>query len=100
MRRIFGQLFNTIRGPIWAEQLQRKIDYIVLAERSEPIQEYEAFLGVVAALPIPELSALLDVPWKWERRLLPSDASQYFKGSMRRNGREEAVIAVATPAWE
>lgn len=82
----------------WAEQLKRKLQYILLAQRSQPIQEYGLYLGIVVALQKPELAAVLDgVPWGWKHYELRSDASQYFKGSFKKDGeiREVAVVAAA-----
>lgn len=82
----------------WAEQLQRKVQYILLAERSHPIPDYGVYLGVVAALQNPELASLLDtVPWNWTANDLPSDASHYFKGSFKKDGETREVISVAAP---
>jgi nucleoside phosphorylase len=82
----------------WAEQLRRKVEYILLVERSQPIPGYEAFLGIVAALPTPELAAVLDgVPWEWSSIQLPSDASQYYEGKIRKDSDSRRVVAVAAP---
>ncbi|HET7108395.1 MAG TPA: hypothetical protein VFI38_16395 [Candidatus Acidoferrum sp.] len=82
----------------WAEQLRRKVEYIVLAERSRPIPEYGAYLGVVTGLQEPELAALLEhVPWGWSGFSQPADAYTYFKGAFEKDGLRREVIAVAAP---
>ncbi len=81
----------------WAELLRRKVEYILLVERSRPLREYDAHLAIIAALPTPELAAVLDgVPWGWSNLQLPSDASQYYEGKILKDGESRQVVAVAT----
>jgi nucleoside phosphorylase/CheY-like chemotaxis protein len=82
----------------WAGQLKRKVEYIVLAQRSHPVPEYGIHLGIVAATQTPELAAVLDtVPWQWTSNQIPSDASNYFKGEFARDNEKREVVAVAAP---
>jgi nucleoside phosphorylase len=100
-RRFAEDLWMVIQYDVgsdsWAEQLRRKIEYIQLAQRSEPIPGFETFLGVVTALQDLELRALLDVPWNWTNHFLPSDASPYFKGTFKRRAVNCDVVAVSAP---
>jgi nucleoside phosphorylase/CheY-like chemotaxis protein len=80
----------------WSEQLKRKVQYILLAERSHPIPEYSSHLAIVTALQTPELAAVLDtVPWNWKNCELRSDASNYFKGFFEKDGEKREVVAVS-----
>jgi len=82
----------------WAEQLQKKVEYILLVERSQPIPSHLAHLGIVAALATPELAAVLDgVPWEWSGIQLAADAAQYYKGRFKRGTESREVVAVAAP---
>jgi nucleoside phosphorylase len=82
----------------WAEQLRRKVQYILLAQRSQPIPDYGVYLGIVVALQKPELVALLNtVPWGWQDSQISSDASRYFRGSFKKDGETREAVAVSAP---
>jgi nucleoside phosphorylase/CheY-like chemotaxis protein len=82
----------------WADQLRRKVEYILLAERSHPIPDYGVYLGIVTALNSPELAAVLDyLPWDWTPTDIPGDSSRYFKGRFTKGGESREVVAVAAP---
>jgi nucleoside phosphorylase/CheY-like chemotaxis protein len=82
----------------WADQLRRKVEYILLVERSRPVEDFASHLGIVTALHAPELKAVLDtVHWSWQKFQIKSDASTYFKGSFLRDGETREVVAVSAP---
>jgi len=82
---------------LWAQQLQRKVEYIQLSKRSSPVEEYGIELGVVTALASPELEAALQLPWGWKRRAVPADPANYFEGKFLKGGNEKQVIATSAP---
>jgi nucleoside phosphorylase/CheY-like chemotaxis protein len=79
----------------WAEQLQRKIRHISLALRSDPIAQYASHMCVVCALATPELTAVLNLDWKWQRFEVPSDPTIYYRGSISRGGEPREIIAAS-----
>jgi nucleoside phosphorylase/CheY-like chemotaxis protein len=82
----------------WIEQIQRKIRYIRLAERSQSAQaDFGSFLGVITALHTPELTAVLELPWHWEAIERPDDPAAYFKGWFSKGDERRNVYAVAAP---
>jgi nucleoside phosphorylase/CheY-like chemotaxis protein len=82
----------------WAEQLKRKVQYILLAQRSHPIPEYGLHLGIITAVQAPELATVLDtIPWNWTSAQIPSDASNYSTGSFHKDGEKRKVVAVSAP---
>jgi nucleoside phosphorylase len=96
------QLWTVIKYDIssdhWEEQLQRKVQYIRLAERSQSTPtEYRSLLGIVTALHKPELEAILDLPWNWKVVERANDPATYFEGSVYAAGSQHQVYAVAAP---
>jgi nucleoside phosphorylase len=81
----------------WAQQLQRKVRYILLAQRAGSLPEYKTYLCVVTALQNPELSALLEIPWKWKQVPLQNDPAAYYCGFLEKNGQKHEVVAAAAP---
>lgn len=81
----------------WAEQLSRKVAYIMLGQRSQPIEDYGYYLGIVVALSTPELKSVLELPWNWSRCDMPSDAASYYSGILTKDGAGCQVVAVAAP---
>lgn len=82
---------------LWAQQLQRKVEYIQLSKRSSPVEEHGIELGIVTALASPELEAALQLPWGWKRRAVPADPANYFEGKFLNGGHEKQVIATSAP---
>lgn len=67
----------------WADQLRRKVRHILIAERSGSRLEFLSDLCIVVALPEPELSAVLEVPWEWKLSEAPGDTSNYYRGQFK-----------------
>ena len=61
------------RSVEWSEQLRRRVTYMLLRENDPVAVEYGSDLCILTALPEPELSAVLDLPWEWEKTVLPND---------------------------
>lgn len=80
----------------WEEQLRRKVRHILVVKRGAgAIPGYESYLCVVTALPKPELSAVLELPWGWEPLELPGDGTMYHGGTVVTRGSREKVIAAS-----
>jgi nucleoside phosphorylase/CheY-like chemotaxis protein len=79
----------------WAQQLQRKVRHILLAKRAGPLPDYANYLCIVTALPAPELEAILDLPWSWERFEVPSDPTVYHRGVVMKNAKANPIIAAS-----
>ena len=79
----------------WAEQLKRKVAYLLLTKRSGSLPDYENYLCVVTALPDPELAAVLNIDWGWQTLELPNDPTVYHHGSFLKGGRRQSVIAAS-----
>lgn len=100
--RFSEQLWSVIKYDIstdqWEEQLHRKVKYIQLAERNDHSKtEYGSMLGIVTALHFPELSAVLDLPWNWEKIERPNDPASYYMGRISAQGEDHSIVAVAAP---
>ena len=75
---------------VWVEQLQRKVRHILLAKRTDgAIVDHGAYLCVVTALPAPELSAVLAIPWQWKVHDTAADGTVYHKGMALRDGEQK-----------
>jgi nucleoside phosphorylase len=81
----------------WAEQLKRKVQYLILASKSTSPQSYGAYLCVMTALRTPELSAVLDWPLDWKLFQPHDDSSVYHRGTLQKGGATREVIATAAP---
>ena len=77
----------------WAEQLQRKIRYIQMAAQPGVVAEYEHDICVVTALPDPELSSLLDLPWDWHSLEIPGEGTVFKKGRISTSNGDRSVVA-------
>jgi nucleoside phosphorylase/CheY-like chemotaxis protein len=81
----------------WSEQLERKVRYLLLSELNRQVIEYRCDLCILTALPSPEFSAVLDLPWNWQLLNLDSDVVIFHEGSFERNGSQHRVIAGCAP---
>jgi nucleoside phosphorylase len=76
----------------WAEQLRRKIRYLLLVKRTGPIPDYGSYMCVVTALPEPEQAAVLGLAWDWQKLELPSDPTVYHRGSIIKNEQKQVIV--------
>jgi nucleoside phosphorylase len=79
----------------WAEQLKRKIAYVLLTKKAGPPPAYESYLCVVTALADPELEAVLEIDWEWRQLEFPNDPTVYHQGSLLKDGQRQTVIAAS-----
>jgi nucleoside phosphorylase/CheY-like chemotaxis protein len=85
------------RSVEWAEQLRRKVTYLLLRESDPVAAQYGSDLCIVSALPEPELSAVMDVPWNWKKIVLQHDpAMAYWQGSFVNRGQSRTVHAACS----
>jgi nucleoside phosphorylase/DNA-binding NarL/FixJ family response regulator len=83
----------------WMQQLQSKARHIIAstAARRESI-EYDSDLCLVTALQDPELNAVLQLKWNWERMPPTTDATVYYKGHFKNStGADRTAIAAKAP---
>ena len=81
----------------WAELLAARIRHLLRTQRVGQ-QETDFDLAIVVALKDPELSALLDLPWKWRTEDRSGDATQYHVGEFpRQDGTKGKVVAARAP---
>jgi nucleoside phosphorylase/CheY-like chemotaxis protein len=94
-------LFYEPSSDDWIEHLQRKVRYIALASRDKDRNEappgYESHLCVLTALASPELAAVLELPWHWEKLERSNDATIYHVGRFERGGETFKVVGAAAP---
>lgn len=80
----------------WAEQLQRKVRHILIAKAvPEGIPSHDIHLGIITALPSPELSAVLSLPWHWKPVDQHADGTVYHRGHFERGSQQYSVIAAS-----
>jgi len=85
------------RSVEWAEQLRRKVTYLLLRENDPVAAEYRSDLCIVTALQEPELSALRDIAWDWRQFTLANDpAVQYWQGNFVSKGVTRTVFAASS----
>jgi nucleoside phosphorylase/CheY-like chemotaxis protein len=81
----------------WSEQLERKFRYIILAAESSELLNYGCDLCVVAALPSPEYSAVLDIPWGWKLLQPENEVSVFHECSFRNGSTSRRAVAGCAP---
>jgi nucleoside phosphorylase len=84
----------------WKRQLATKLQYLVRtkAELAAPLRApYSYDVGIIAALPDPELSAVLALPADWTERRYPNDPTIYHLGTFSDQTRRFSVVAASTP---
>jgi nucleoside phosphorylase len=81
----------------WKSQLQRKIKHIVLAKQSGTLPSYDSHLCVVTALPDPELTEVLRLPWNFSAYHVATDPTVYHRGTFKKGHEEWKVIAAHAP---
>jgi nucleoside phosphorylase/CheY-like chemotaxis protein len=81
----------------WMEQLGRKFRYVLLSVQNREALEYESDLCVIAALPTPEYSALLDIPWNWTLSQPHNEVTAFHAGFFQSGGTKRRVIAGCAP---
>jgi nucleoside phosphorylase len=81
----------------WAGQLQRKVKYMLVSQRSGPPPDYDSFVCVVTALRDPELDAVLALDWDWQSTFLPHDSTEYHHGKIVKNDESLDVYAACAP---
>lgn len=80
----------------WTEQLQHKLRHILLADRNATgTAEYSTELCIVTALQDPELKAVLDLSWEWQKFEFPNDGTIYHRGRFSRKGETCEVVAAS-----
>jgi nucleoside phosphorylase/CheY-like chemotaxis protein len=79
----------------WSTQIKRKLKYLELASRAKAIPEYQTDLCVLTALQSPEFTALLRVPWDWEKYEVDRDATTYWKGSYVCRDKQKRTVTAA-----
>ena len=82
----------------WRDLLVKKARHIILAT-SDPgnIPKFRTDLCVITALAVPELNAVLRLPWSWHEFSVPNDGISYHRGSYLADGIERSVIAATAP---
>ena len=82
------------RSEDWIERLTRKVHHLLVASRSaEATLDYASDLCVLAALPEPELSGVLRLPWNWRDLQIENDSTIYHRGEFERDGSRRSVYA-------
>ena len=81
----------------WSQQLERKIRYVLLALENKPLVEYGCHLCVLTALPVPEYSAVIDIPWGWREFQPDNEVSVFHEGSFENGGAIRRVVAGCAP---
>ncbi len=82
----------------WADRLRRMARRIIITEdTSVAVPDYGVHLCVVTALAVPELDAILDLPWEWGVFDVPADPTVYHKGWFETGGKKYDVVAAAAP---
>lgn len=81
----------------WRLQIERKLRYLHLAAQAHDVPAYESELCIVTALPEPELTAVLRLPWGWKLLDLQRDGTQYHEGWYPKDTGTRRVVAACSP---
>ena len=83
----------------WEQQLRRKAEHIIAAQRGRAVveEEYQTDLAIICALNSPELESVRRLGWAWTRIELANDHIPYYRGEYVRSGEGRVVHAAAAP---
>jgi nucleoside phosphorylase len=93
---LWSLLFYERSSETWIDSLQAKVRHILRAKRSGGAR-YECDLAIVAALQDPELTAILALPWAWERWEVQADSTIYYRGEYLFEGQTRVAFAARAP---
>lgn len=82
----------------WRSQLKTKVLYLLQCKRevqSGNAASYDFDLAILTALWKPELLAVLNLPARWEKRVIPNDATEYYVGSPQAAASTSQVVAAS-----
>lgn len=81
----------------WILSLTTQLTDILRASsaRKEETPSFDYDLGIVTALPDPELTALLRLPWNWREERVANDTSAYWCGTFGTGTEQKRVAAVS-----
>lgn len=99
--RFQSEAFSLVRYDVssqeWESLLRRKVEHIIASKVVEEIAEYDVDVCVLTALEDPELSAVLNLDWKWQQRRFDGDGTVYHEGETRGLKGRVRVVAAAAP---
>lgn len=84
----------------WQEKLKQIIFHLIKSRRDffNPINvKYDYDIAIIAALNIPELEQVLNLPANWQKFKVENDASTYFTGYFQRGEKKLKVICASAP---
>ncbi len=79
----------------WAQQLQRKVKYLLLVKRADPLPVHESYMCIVTALASPELEAVLNIDWNWQELEFSNDPTVYHRGTVLKNQSPQSIVAAS-----
>ncbi|BCQ60737.1 histidine kinase [Pseudomonas sp. Boi14] len=99
-KKFAGDLWRVLHYDIsstdWGEQIQRKVRHILATKKmGKIVGSYETDVCVITALPTPELSAVLNIPWAWGELPVDNDATQYHQCQVESHEKTLSVVAAA-----
>jgi nucleoside phosphorylase/CheY-like chemotaxis protein len=99
--RFYSELWSLVHYDVstdaWARQIERKIRYLHLMEKTDDVPNYKCDLCVLTALEKPEFSALLALPWSWKTLSEERDGTVYREGKFQGPNGIKRVIAACSP---
>lgn len=82
----------------WRKLLTSKLSYLVNSKKALKYSELSRYvydLGIVTALPVPELQSVLDLPADWSETKQPNDSTIYHHGKFKTQGKTLSVVAAS-----
>ena len=97
IKRTWAIIKFTFESDEWKEQIISCVNYIRSASHNEAGRQYETDLCIITALPIPELDAVIRLPWNWQASEPIDDSTFITRGEFQSGDTSyKAVAAAAT----
>ena len=83
----------------WLDQIKMKVSQKIAAKNSQYFaqKDYESFLSIVCALESPELRAVLNNGWQWEKIDIENDATTYYTSIIEISDNKRICYTAAAP---
>jgi nucleoside phosphorylase len=84
----------------WVAPLRRRIEYLRETVSSSGAADevgYDYDVGIITALPTPELAAVLNLTWNWHEENYAADDTSYHVGSADLNNGTIRIVAAHSP---
>lgn len=98
-QNLINFLFCDPTSDKWVDQIKAKVSRLVAAKHYRRFSsgDYESFLAIVCALETPELHAILNNGWQWEKINTDNDATTYYRSRINLADSTHSCYAAAAP---